>query len=239
MVKYDIYTAAYYGDVDRLKALLIVPDPPPIDAADSSADSAEAAVAIKEREAVILANAKALEDKLRSVGVITVQSKGRLPVRFGLGYRLRVLDPETSTVDLTYKLSKKEPLIPASPLHWAVLGRDAATICLLIDLGATTTEPTCGILSCSPEQICVANGMKNVLSLIATAQEELVIRKERAEQERLEALEKKRLADEEKQRMIQSTKENPGDTTGMAQDVNPEGYEEVDLEANVDGGDDL
>eukprot|EP00759_Apiculatamorpha_spiralis_P048146 PhF_6_TR43497/c0_g1_i1/m.66771 len=113
MVKHDLWTAAYFGDIDRLKALLIVPDPPPIEI-DPAADPTETAKAQLERDQAIQKNHETLVEKLHSTGVITIQTKGALPVSYGLGYRLHVVNSETNTLSYTFKLSKKAPLVSAS-----------------------------------------------------------------------------------------------------------------------------
>jgi hypothetical protein len=139
----DLCSAAYFGDVKKLKELLTVPvveEEPPIEAefdptvpADPEVEEAAADRAKRraESEAELKKRLQTDGPLLTRLSVVNVQ-------QFGFGVEV---EEDCMTLTTRFKPSKHCGYT-ASPLHWAVLGREHEAVEYLVSQGADVSALT-------------------------------------------------------------------------------------------------
>ena len=139
----DLSTAAYYGDIKKIKELLTVPavdEEPPIDPefdpmAEPDLEAEEAAVDRAQKRAE---NAADIQKKLHTAGPLLTRLSPVNIQEYGFGYQIKENDLRLS---VKFKPSKSCPDV-AAPLHWAVLGKEHEVIEHLILEGADPNHKT-------------------------------------------------------------------------------------------------
>lgn len=148
----DMCTAAYYGDVEKLKELLAVEpveEEPPIEAEfDPLAPVDEEAVAsAADRSARRAANATEIAKRLSATRRIVTRLSPVNVQEYGVFITAtEVYDEDTSSFQLVPKVkASRRSTFEGAPLHWAVLGREHAAITFLIMQGANVEQRIAGL----------------------------------------------------------------------------------------------
>ena len=183
----DLCTAAYYGDVKKLKELLALPpvdEEPPIDPEfdplappDTDAEEAAAERAAKRKE-----NADELKKRLQTNGPLVTRLSLVNIQKYGFGVAIEETDLK---LKVKFKPSKHCE-DAASPLHWAVLGKEHEAIEYLVMEGADTNDLTPD-LKVSVFDIISKNDLRQtgkVLHKAIRQREELVAAQEKKQTER-------------------------------------------------------
>lgn len=191
----DLCTAAYYGDVEKLKELLTVEaveEEPPLEAEfDPLAPPDEEGIAAAaDRKARREANAKEIAKRLAAprklvtrLSPVNVQEYGFFVTAVESG----VPQGPPFAVAGKFKASRRSE-IPAAPLHWAVLGRDHKAIDFLIMQGADVSQPV-PELGITVDDIVRSNQSLETERSVRVAQEAYRAKKAK-EQEVIDAREK-------------------------------------------------
>lgn len=153
MRPHDLCSAAYYGDVEKLKELLAVEaveEEPPLEAEfDPLAPIDEEAVAAAaDRAARREANEKEIQKRLSTTRRIVTRLSAVNTQEYGFFLSATELLTPDGDFQLRsrYKASRRST-IAAAPLHWAVLGREHAAVEFLVMNGADAEQiiPELGI----------------------------------------------------------------------------------------------
>lgn len=200
----DLCSAAFFGDVEKIKELLAVEpveEEPPIEAEfDPLAPVDEEAIAAAaDRKARRQANEKEIAQRLSTNRRIVTRLSAVNVETYGMFATAteQLLGDGTFTIMSRIKTSKRSPF-GASPLHWAVLGREHAAIEALIlagaDVAAVVPE-----LELTIDDIIRVNELKETAKVVARA---IKLRAERHEAEASAAATREAvLADRERQRL--------------------------------------
>lgn len=157
----DLCTAAYYGDVKKLKELLTLPaveEEPPIDPEFDplAPPDEEAEAAAADRAEARKQNALELKKRLSSANCIVTRLSPVNTQHFGFGVKVRE-EGESLKLKTAFKPSKKSSF-SATPLHWAVLGREHEAVEYLILQGADVDQVV-PQLNVTVFDICAANSL--------------------------------------------------------------------------------
>jgi hypothetical protein len=204
MRPHDLCTAAYYGDVEKLKELLTVEaveDEPPIDPEfDPLAPADEEAIAsAADRAARRAANAAEISKRLSATRRIVTRLSPVNVQEYGIFLTAtEAFDESTGNFVLVPKVkTSRRSTFEASPLHWAVLGCEHAAITYLVTQGADVDQRVAG-LDLTAADIIELNGLLETRKVLAKA---IQMHKEIKDKEQAATDERSRvLADRDAQR---------------------------------------
>ena len=233
----DLCSAAYFGDVDKLKELLTVniepvEEEPPLEAEfDPSAPADEEALAaIVDRATRRKANEAEVRKRLGTQGLLLTRQTAVNVRQYGLLATAQDYEVTPSggsyTIAAKWKPSKRSTYV-APPLLWAVLAKEHAAVRFLVLQGADTLQPSEGLgLLCSDVLRC--NDLQETAKVLQLAVQEYEQQREkeagivrereaelsRREQARLNFAEEQRRKEEEER--LQAEREAAGEATETA-----------------------
>lgn len=213
----DLCSAAFFGDMARVKELLFVEpvdeDPPleadegfdPLAPADEEQEAENA-----ERQTQRDANEAEVLKKLSEPGVVTSRKTPVDKTVCGLGLEVLPAPGSAGTAVRTVFVPRADCAHQkATPLHYAVLAREHEIAAYLVSLGADPNARD-ATFSVSPLDICKCNRFHETARVLAVAAGRLAEQKESAEKakgERGEALRRRAEARAEAQRKVREEEE--------------------------------
>eukprot|EP01060_Flectonema_neradi_P020065 TRINITY_DN27597_c0_g1_i1.p1 TRINITY_DN27597_c0_g1~~TRINITY_DN27597_c0_g1_i1.p1 ORF type:complete len:543 (+),score=120.48 TRINITY_DN27597_c0_g1_i1:47-1630(+) len=144
----DLCTASYYGDLKMVKKLL--GDEEVAEGEEIDFDAQE------EKE-------EKWADQVSEKGIIKTYSNAVRFESFGFGFDIYETE-DTSVFSHLFKCSRKSSDVPATPLHWAVLGAEIDMVKYLLRKGAKT-RTVAGAFDAIPKDIAVANDLPVIFNL--------------------------------------------------------------------------
>lgn len=204
MRPHDMCSAAYYGDVEKLKELLAVEaveEEPPIEPEfDPLAPADEEAIAsAADRAARRAANAAEIAKRLSATRRIVTRLSPVNVQEYGIFLTAtEVFDDASGEFVLIPKAkASRRSSFEAAPLHWAVLGGEHAAITYLVTQGANVDQRVAG-LDVTAGDLIQLNGLLETRKVLAKA---VQLYKDMKEKEQAATDERNRvLADREAQR---------------------------------------
>ena len=188
----DLCSAAYYGDVKKIQELLAlepVEDDAPLDPNFDplAPPDDEAAKVEQDRQAKRDENTAELLRRLSKPGVLCCRKSPVQANKFGVF--VRAVEVAGSNFMKQFVPSQKSAIM-ATPIIWAVLGREHAAITALVMKGANT-EVKVETLDVSAEDICHVNHSHETLRVLREAKSEysgMIAKAQQARTDRLAEL---------------------------------------------------
>ncbi len=255
----DLCSAAFFGDMARVKELLFVEpvdDDPPLEPADAfdplapggDDDDAAAAAEAQERAAQRAANEDEVKRRLTAAGLVVSRRTAVDAVTCGLALEVLPAAPAPGApcervAARIVPSADAHALAHAAPaLHWACLGREHEIVALLIASGADPDAATPATFGVSARQLCVLNGFletARVVAVASAARGKAQLAAQAARDERAAELERRRALRDEAARKQALADDAAADdaTAGAGIDDGDAGADGAD-DAYDDGGDD-